>query len=60
MPNQATVSDITFYDIFAPQKVLILKIFDDNIAVDLWFEPPPIKHPGYDYEKDWASARPQE
>ena len=38
-----------FYDIFAPQKVPFLKIYDDVIACDLLFGPPPIKNPGYVY-----------
>ena len=41
----------TLYDIFVPQKVLLLKNFDDVIACDLRFAPPPIKNPGYAY--DW-------
>ena len=36
-----------FYDIFAPQKVPFLKNFDDVIACDLWFGPPP------PYQKSW-------
>ena len=31
------------YDIFAPQKVPLLKIFDDVIPCDLWFGPRPTK-----------------
>ena len=38
--TQATASDLPFYNIFAPQKVPLLKISDDVIACDLWFEPP--------------------
>ena len=34
-----TVNDPS-YDIFVPQKVPLLKIFDDVIASDLWFGPP--------------------
>ena len=36
--QQTTASDLAFYDIFAPQKVPFLKISDDVIACDLWFE----------------------
>ena len=39
--QQATASDLSFFDIFAPQKVPLLKIPDDVIACDLWFAPPP-------------------
>ena len=38
--NQASASDLPLYDIFVPQKVFLLKISDDVIACDLWFEPP--------------------
>ena len=38
--QQATISNIPSYDNFAPQKVPLLKIFDDFIACDLWFGPP--------------------
>ena len=38
--QQAAISDIPFYDIFVPQKIPLLKIFDDVIACDLWFGPP--------------------
>ena len=38
--QQATASDLPFYDIFAPQKVSLLKIPDEVIACDLWFAPP--------------------
>ena len=38
---QSTASDLPFYDIFAPEKVAFSKIFDDVIACDLWFGPPP-------------------
>ena len=48
----ATASDLPFYDIFAPQTLPFLKKFDDVIACDLWFGPPPIKNPGYAYV--WA------
>ena len=34
------ISDLPSYDIFVPQKVPLLKIFDDVIACDLWFGPP--------------------
>ena len=37
---QATASDLPFYNIFAPQKVPFLKMFDDVIAYDVWFGPP--------------------
>ena len=38
--------DLSLYNIFAPQKVPLLKISDDLIACDLWFAPlPPIKNP---------------
>ena len=41
--QQATASDLPFYDIFAPQKVSFLKISDDVIVCDLWFAPPQSK-----------------
>ena len=41
--------ELPFYDIFALQKVLFLKISDDVIACDLWFGPLPTKNPGYVY-----------
>ena len=41
MSNQA--SDLPFYDVFATQKVPLLKIFDDIISSDLWFGPPQSK-----------------
>ena len=47
--HRAAASDLSFYDIFAPQKVPFLKIFDDVIAYDLWFAPPPIENPRYAY-----------
>ena len=50
--QDATASDLPFYDIFAPQKVPILKISDDVIACDLWLGSPPNQNPGYAYE--WA------
>ena len=40
--HRAAASDLSFYDIFAPQKVPFLKIFDDVIACDLWFGPLPL------------------
>ena len=49
MPNQATASDLPFYDIFVPQKVPLSEISDDFNACDFWFAPPPIKNPGYAY-----------
>ena len=39
--QRATASDLPFNDIFAPQKVPFLKIYDDVIACDLWFGPRP-------------------
>ena len=37
---------LSFYNIFSPQKVPLLKISDDLIACDLLFAPlPPIKNP---------------
>ena len=45
MPNQATASDHTFYDIFVPQKVPLSKISDDVIACHFWFGPPPNQKP---------------
>ena len=36
--------DLPFHNIFAPQKVLLLKIFDDVIACNLWFGPFSIKN----------------
>ena len=47
--QQATASDLPFYDIFAPQKVPLLKISDDIIACGLKFGAPPIKNPDYAY-----------
>ena len=38
--QQATISDLPSYNIFVPQKVPLLKIFDDVIACNLWFGPP--------------------
>ena len=32
-------SGLSFYDILVPQKVSLLKISDDVIACDFWFEP---------------------
>ena len=54
MPNQATASDLPFYDIFVQQKVPLSKISDDFIACDFWFGPPPIINPGYAYA--WGMA----
>ena len=34
-----TALDLPIYDIFAPQKVPLLKISDDVIACNLWFAP---------------------
>ena len=42
-------SDLPFYDIFAPQKLPLLKISDDVIERNLWFGPLPIKNLGYAY-----------
>ena len=39
MCYQATASDLPFYDIIAPQKLPLSKIFDDVIACDLCFGP---------------------
>ena len=39
--QSATALDLPFNDIFAPQKVPLLKIFDDVIACYLWFAPSP-------------------
>ena len=47
--QQATASDLPFYDIIAPQKVPLLKISDDIIACGLRFGAPPIKNPDYAY-----------
>ena len=47
--QQGKALDLPFHDIFAPQKVPLLKISDDVIACNLWFGPPPIKNPGYAY-----------
>ena len=43
--------DLPFYDIFAPQKVPLLKISDDVITCNMWFAPPTpaIKNPVYTY-----------
>ena len=38
--QQTTISDIPSYEIFVPQKVPLLKNFDDVIASDLWFGHP--------------------
>ena len=48
--QQATISDLPSYDIFVPQKLSLLKIFDDVILCDLWFRSPKIKNPGYTCE----------
>ena len=37
MPNHAKASNLPLYNIFALQKVPLLKISDDVIACDLWF-----------------------
>ena len=34
------ISDLPSYDIFVPEKIPLLKIFDDVIAYNLWFGPP--------------------
>ena len=39
--HQATASDLPFNDIFAPTKNSSFEIYDDVIARDLWFGPPP-------------------
>ena len=39
MKKLARASNLPFYDIFAPEKVPLLKISDDVIASDLWFGP---------------------
>ena len=57
MPNQATASDLSFYEIFVPQKVPLSQISDDIIAYDFWFAPPPpppIKNPGFVYARGGA------
>ena len=53
--RQATISNPPSYDIFVPQNLALLKIFDDIIACDLWFRPPSIKNLGYVYalENAW-------
>ena len=38
--QSATISDLPSYDIFVPQTVPLLKIYDDVIACELWFGPP--------------------
>ena len=52
--QQITISDRPSYDIFVPQKLPLWKIYDDVIACDLWFRPPPIKNPGYAYKSEIA------
>ena len=52
--QQVTISDLPSYDIFVPQKLPLWKIYDDVIACDLWFRPPPIKNPGYAYKSEIA------
>ena len=48
--RQATALYLPFYNIFVPEKVPLLKIFDDVIACNLWFAPsPPIKNFGQAY-----------
>ena len=48
--QQATASDLPFYDNFAQYEFPVLKNFDNVIASELWFgPPPPIKNPGYAY-----------
>ena len=39
--KQATASDLPFYNIFVPQKVLPLKISENIIVCDSWFGSPP-------------------
>ena len=48
--------DLSFY-IFAPTKNSSFEVSDDVIARDLQFGPPPIKNPGYAYEKSRACAK---
>ena len=54
--HQATASDLSFYDIFAPTKNSSFEVSDDVIACDLWFAPPPIKNPGYAYVPPLTTA----
>ena len=42
-----TISDLSSYDIFVPQKLPLWKIFDDVMSCDLWFRPSLIKNFGY-------------
>ena len=51
--STATASDLSFYDIFAPQKVPLLKISDDVIASDLWFGHTPVKNSCYAYASSY-------
>ena len=51
---QAAISDLPSYNIFVPQKLPLLKIFDDVISCDLWFRLNPIKNSGYANELEIA------
>ena len=56
--NQTTASDLPFDDIFAPQTVLLSKVFDDVIAyIVCGLGPPRIKNPGYAYGLEGLSAQ---
>ena len=47
MPEQATASDLPFYDILAPQKVTLSKIFETSLHVIRGLGALPIKNPRY-------------
>ena len=51
--NTATALDLPFYDIFASQKVPLLKISDYVIASDLWFGHTPVNSSGYAYASSY-------
>ena len=55
MCKQATtISDLSSYDIFVPQKLPHWKNFDDVISCDLWLRPSLIKNSGYANELEIA------
>ena len=57
--HQATVSDILFYDIFAPTKISSFEVSGDVIVCDLWFWALPIKNLGYAYVGVFSRELPQ-
>ena len=51
VPNQVTLSDISFCDIFARKRLLFQKVLMTSLHV-ISILGPPIKNPGYVYEWD--------